>query len=113
MAKSKKQSNTVGGWAFLVGVILAVVLGALGPLTSTWTIVLVILGLIVGLLNVSASESSPFLLSGVVLIIASAFGGDVLTAVTQLGGIFNALLAIFVPATIVVAIRNAFSLARQ
>ena len=72
-----------------------------------------IIGLLVGLLNVADSETKPFLLSGTVLIIASAFGGDVLAPVRYAGPIFDALLVLFVPATIVVAIKNVFTLARN
>ncbi len=109
----KNSKNMVGGWAFLIGAILAIILGVIGSLNSTWLWILVVLGLIVGLLNVAAEESSPFLLSGAVLIIASAFGGDVLSIIPMLGDITQSLLALFVPATIVVALRNVFSLAKR
>ena len=52
-------------------------------------------------------------MSGLVLIIASAFGGDVLSAVPKAGPIFDALLVLFVPATIVVAVKNVFAIARD
>ncbi len=113
MAKSK-SSNIIGGWAFLIGVILAIVLGA-GLLQSnnTWAILLVIIGLIIGLLNIADEEASPFLISGAVLIIASSLGQQALSAIPVLDGILSALLAIFVPATIIVAVRNVFSLAKH
>lgn len=111
MASSKK--NMIGSWAFLIGVVLAVVLGALGQLNSQWTAFLVLIGLVVGLLNVAEHETTPFLMAGVVLIIASRFGGDVMSDVSFIGPIFNALLVIFVPATIVVAVKHVFTLARH
>jgi hypothetical protein len=74
---------------------------------------LVIIGLLVGLLNVTGRETTSFLMSGLVLIIASAFGGDVLSPVPYAGPIFDALLVLFVPATIVVAVKNVFSIARD
>jgi len=113
MAKSK-SSNIIGSWAFLIGVILAIVLGAgLLQSNSTWAIILVIIGLIVGLLNIADEEASPFLISGVVLIIASSLGQQALSAIPVLDGILSALLAIFVPATIIVAVRNVFGLAKH
>lgn len=103
----------IGGWAFLIGVVLAIVFGFMGSINPTMTLVLVVIGLIVGLLNIADEEAQPFLMSGVVLIIASAFGQAAVNTVIQLAGILNALLLIFVPATIVVAIRNVFMLARR
>jgi len=112
-SRGRNSSSSLGGLAFLIGIVLAVVLAALGTLTPTWTLIIVIIGLIVGALNVSESESSGFMMAGVVLIIASAFGGSAVSAVSLLSDIFDALLLIFVPATIVVAIREAYSAARR
>lgn len=112
MAKAKNM-DVIGRWAFLAGVVLAAVLGVLGPVTGTWAMVLVTIGLVVGLLNVADKETTHFLMSGAVLIIASAFGGNVMSGLPYAGSILDALLAIFVPATIIVAVRNVFILARN
>ncbi len=111
----KLDTNVLSGWAFLAGVVLAVILGLgfAGGLTAGWIYVLVIIGLIVGLVNVAGKEVNQFLLSGVVLIIASSLGQEVTQGVSYFNSILQALLAIFVPATIIVAIKNAFSLARK
>lgn len=112
MAKTKGV-DIVGKWAFLIGVILAVVLGLFDPVLGNWAIVLVVIGLIVGLLNVADKEVTPFLMSGAVLIIASALGGSIMSDVPYVGAILDALLVVFVPATVIVAIKNVFSLARN
>ncbi len=112
MAKTKGL-DVLGKWAFLVGVLLAVVLGVLGPVTGTWAMVLVAVGLVVGLLNVADKEVMPFMMSGAVLIIASALGGNLMGNVPYVGSVLDALLAIFVPATVIVAVKNVFSLARN
>jgi hypothetical protein len=57
--------------------------------------------------------TTPFLLAGVSLIIASALGKDVMSGISVLYNILNTLLAVFVPSTIVVAIKHVFSLARN
>ena len=111
MAKSKK--NFIGSWAFLIGVILALIVGFMNDINPTVATILVVLGLIIGLLNVADEESMPFLMSGAVLIIAAGLGQGALDSVPNLGGILQALLTIFVPATILVAIRNVFSLAKN
>ena len=116
MAKKGGVTSKVGGWAFLVGVILALVfglLGSLGSLTQTWVWLLVLIGIIVGFLNITEAESQKFLWSGAVLIIASAFGQSSLSAIPVFNNILDSLLAVFVPATVIVAIRNVFTLARD
>ena len=110
---AKKVENLVGRLAFLVGFVLAIVLGIFAKLDQTWTIVLVVIGLLVGLLNVTSKEAYSFMVSGAVLIISSALGLSVMNAIPFLARILVALLAIFVPATILVSIRNVFSLARN
>ncbi len=109
----QNKGNLIGSWAFLIGVLLAVILGLIGRLNETWIIVLAAIGLIVGLLNIADEEASPFLLSGLALIIASALGASVMEGVPYLNEVLMALLTVFVPATIVVAVRNVFSLARR
>lgn len=113
-----KQKGTLGSWAFLVGVILAVVFGLFASQFSStsqnymvWA--LVVIGLIVGLLNVTAKESTPFLMSGLVLLVASVFGAGVMQGISYIPSVLEALLMIFVPATIIVAIKNVFSLAKN
>lgn len=112
MAKGK-SIGALGKWAFLVGIILAVILGLLGPVSGTWAIVLVVIGLIIGLLNVAEKEVMPFLMSGAILIIASALGGSVMASIPYVGTILDAILAVFVPATVIVAIKHVFNLARN
>ncbi len=111
---SVKKGNVIGGWTFLVGVILALVVG-LGALavSPTITLILVLIGIIIGLLNITHTEVNSFLISGAVLIIASSLGSNELGNIQYLGGTLSALLAIFVPAVIVVAIKNVFLLARN
>ena len=115
MAKNK---NLIGGWAFLIGVLLALVVGVLSVFnidmnTSLIAAILMGLGIIIGLLNITAKESMPFLLSGTALILASFFGMISTSTVPVAGAILVALLEIFVPATIIVAIKNVFNLAKD
>jgi len=111
--RRKNIGNTIGSWAFLIGVILAVIFALTGVFSDVIMWVLVIIGIIVGFLNIADEESEPFLISGAVLIIASAFGRDVVGINEWFRRILDAMLLIFVPATIIVAIRNVFTLARR
>lgn len=119
MAK-KSLSNMVGPISFLVGVVLAIVLGFVGSASNLWLALLVIAGVLVGLLNVTEKESQKFLLAGVVLVIVSAMGQNALGAFSsvayigsKLYGILNALLILFVPATIIVALKSVFEIAKE
>ena len=113
--KMAKRGNKLGSWAFLIGLVIAVLLGfGLGGNFNTGMILtLFVIGIIVGLFNIADEEATPFLTSGVVLIIAASLSKDVLSTVTVLSGILDALLILFVPATVVVAVRNVFQLARH
>ena len=107
------MSNVLGAWSFIIGVILAVILGAIGEIGSTIGLVLVVLGIIVGLLNVTDKEVQPFLMAGTVLVIVTALGGSSMDAVPFVGGIFNAIMILFVPATIIVALKSVFTIAKK
>ena len=114
----KTGGNLLGAWAFIIGVILAIIFGVIpatfGGLWLPW--VLVIIGLLVGFLNIADVESQPFLIAGAILVIVAYFGGAVFTeARLGWGGLSNILgnlLMVFVPATIIVALKSVFSFAR-
>ena len=110
---AKEKGNLLGSWSFLIGVILAIILGAIGAISAVVATILVVLGLIVGLLNITASEVHQFLMAGAVLVIVAALGKDVLSVVAFVGNILDAILIMFVPATMVVALKSVFSLARR
>ncbi len=117
MAKKQKSrsGNSFGSWAFLIGVILAIVVAVLStPYIQTWMLwVLLVIGLLVGLLNITEKESGSFMMSGTVLIIASALGQGSFSPIPVLSRLLDTLLLVFVPAIIVVAVRSVFSLARN
>lgn len=110
-----KNQNVIGAWAFLIGVILAVIVGLLGKEVNSgiWVISLVVLGIIIGLLNVGGSELKEFMIAGTVLVIVSAMSKDTLMGVKYVGEIVRALVVLFVPATIVVSLKVVFALAKK
>ena len=113
MAKAN-LGDVVGGWAFLIGVVLAVIVGIFPIMSTTAAMTtLVIVGLIVGFLNVGDRETTQFLFSGLVLVLVSGTGQAMLASVPMVGDILRALLAVFVPATVIVAVKNVLSLARR
>lgn len=112
MAK-KNSGSVIGAWTFVVGVVIAVLFAFLGDLTPTLAWILVVVGLVVGFLNIADDETQPFLMSGAVLIIAAYFGSGTVEIIPVFGGMLSNLLLIFVPATIIVALKNVFGMARM
>ena len=122
----KSQENYAGAWAFLIGVVLAILIGlsttlipipALAEYSAEIYGILVVLGIVVGFLNVTGKDSQTFLLAGAVLVIVSKFGMESVTGSLIGIGIgdavsstFAALLALFVPATIIEALKTVFSI---
>lgn len=115
------MDQRVGNYSFIIGVIIAIVLGivSLGTATPILASVLVVLGLIVGFLNVTGKETKEFLLVATVLIIATSMGGasTTLSGVQYIGqylsGIFTQVLAFVVPATVVVALKDIWRIGQK
>jgi hypothetical protein len=108
----------IGSWAFIGGVLIALIVGIFGSgNTPVATSVLILLGLIVGLLNVTGRETTPFLLASVSLVIVSKFGGDVLVGIAKIGptlqGVMSAIMTFVIPATIIVALKAIYALAHD
>lgn len=123
----KSHENSVGAWAFLIGVILAIIVGLSTTLlpfqwiteyTTQIYAILVLLGVIIGFMNVTGKDTPTFLIAGMSLVIVSKFGMDSVEGSLiglEIGKIaiatFGALLVLFVPATIIVALKTVFSTA--
>ena len=123
----KSRENSVGAWAFLIGIVLAVIAGIFtkGSTNPIILIAIVATGLIVGYF-VAEKEVQIFLFASVSAVLASFAGiqglatNVALTGITVSGiaigktmiSILSALLFLFVPATILVALKTVFSIAK-
>ena len=117
------MEKKIGNYSFIVGVIIAVVLGLAAPMlgeATPWLVsLLIILGLIVGFLNVSGKETKEFLLVAVALVIVAFAGsasgtlGGVLYIGQYIQGMFDAIMAFVVPATVVVGLKDIWALAQS
>jgi|SRR3989339_107585 len=107
----------VGSWAFIIGVIIALIVGVFSKTSTVTTTVLIVLGLIVGFLNVTGRETTPFLLATVSLVLVAYYGGDTLKDVAVVGpflaGTLGALMTFVIPATIIVALKAIYALAHD
>ncbi len=122
----RARENLVGAWAFLIGVVLATVGGiilsfgySVNPIILA---LLAFLGLVAGFaVSVDDNVGTKFLLVAVSLVIVSFAGQQGIASVSfgaiQIGQIVSAtlagLLALLVPATMVVAIKTLFNLAQR
>lgn len=117
------MDKKIGNYAFIIGVIIAVVLGlfesmvgAAGPYLVS---LLVLMGLVVGFMNVSDKGSKDFLLVAVALVVVTSMGiasgslGTISYVGTYLAGILKQVMAFIVPATIVVALRQMWNMAEK
>lgn len=105
----------IGHYGFLVAVLLAVLAGLIPALQVEWvTWALIILGLVVGFLNISAKETTEFLVATIALMLVGSAGLDVIpTAGRIISKILLNIMAIVIPAALVVSLKAIYSLAEE
>lgn len=111
MAKVRK--NILGAWAFLIGVVIALLAGIFTSVSTwQWTPwVLVIAGIVIGLFNVTSGELKEFMIAGAILVVVSALGSTTLSIIGVIGNVADYLVMLFVPATIIVSLKAVFAAA--
>ena len=102
----------VGKFSFIVGLVIAVT-GGFGFEQAWFGWTLAVLGLIVGLLNISDKEHQTFLLASIALIVAANAVG----AIPFIGEVVTRIIANLVlflgGAVLVVAVKSLFAVARD
>lgn len=101
------DKTLIGHWAFIIGMILAVLAGFIG--IPHLAVILAVLGLIVGFLNVGEKESIPFLISVIALMIIGLAG---LQLGERVAVIMQSFLAFVSAAALVVAIKQILIVAK-
>ena len=102
----------VGKWAFIIGLVVAVLAGILfQPGWAIW--VLAILGVIVGLLNVTAEETRGFLLASIALTLSATALNTLPIVGTTLSYVLPFVVAFVAGGMIVVALKELFQTARR
>jgi hypothetical protein len=107
----------VGGYAFLVGVLIAIL--AVFVSVPEVPLALAVLGLLVGLLNIADKETEKFLIASIALLASYASLSPL--AVTPVLGIYVAMIlpvfgniAVFVaPAALIVALKTIYTLGQK
>ena len=114
------MANKTGHYAFLAGVLLAIIVGLFPDLSKQYSsivvMVLVLLGLIVGFLNITAKETTEFLVASIALMGGGA-ALESITVIPVVGDVLYSILlhvAVFVaPAALVVALKAIKNLAES
>ncbi len=109
----------IGGWAFILGVLIAVVAGlASGALDAASaglvTLALVILGLVVGFLNISEKEMNDFLIAAIAVVLIGTAKLNVIPVIGEflLQMVLN-VSAFVAPAALVVALKAVYNQASK
>ncbi len=120
------MEQKIGHYSFIVGVVLALVLGLAGQYlgaAQAWLIsLLVVLGLVVGFINVTGKETKEFLTVVTILAVVLYVSGGtasissvkfgVVDLGTYLAGVLTYAMAFIVPAVIVVALKQIYQLGK-
>jgi|SRR3989338_1959485 len=111
------MDKKIGHYSFIVGVIIAIVSGLFPQMIASTSMILLVLGLIVGFMNVSGKESGGFLIAAIALLVAGGVADFLVIQWQGLGVIIESILGnitrFVAPAAVVVAIRTVFALAEE
>jgi hypothetical protein len=117
--------KNAGEYAYLLGLVVAVLAGiavaaqAIGSVAGWVSLLLVILGVVVGLMNISEKESNAFLVASIALVAVGSFHVfDALNAVSgTLATLLNQIvlnIAVFAaPAAIITAVKSVHVMASK
>ena len=117
MAKKGGSSmESIGAWSFIIGALIALVLAVIpSTMGQPWVIgLLLVLGVIVGLLNISDREVIAFLVASVAFLVSAPFLSGALlgfSALSWLPNILNHVALFVVPAAVIVSIKAILALA--
>jgi len=116
-AKKKKISDMkrFGHYAFIIGIVIAIIVGLIPQIRGVEAAtILIILGIIVGFLNITAKETMEFLVAALVLLFASNAAAYVLSALhATLAAMWMNVVTFITPAAIIVALKTVVMLAER
>ncbi|MBI5177121.1 hypothetical protein HY995_03480 [Candidatus Micrarchaeota archaeon] len=128
MARNKSMSGMVGkgsfwpvigAWAFLIGLVVAVLAGVFAPGSAMVGLVLGVIGVVIGLVNVTEGEAVTFLVAAIAFVVSSSSLVAVITSLTPgvtgawLAGILSYVNVVVAPAAAVVAIKAIYGVSRS
>ncbi len=105
----------IGHWSFLIGIVLAILAGLMGTLyQETIAMTLIVLGVIIGVLNISEKEVTDFLVASIALLLTGAAGLEELPAIGILiGPIVTNIATLVAPAVVIVSLKAIYELGKK
>ncbi len=116
MAEKKGIMSKVGVWAYIAGLVIAILVALFSSgLGKTTVAILGILGIVVGLLNISDEEVQLFLLGSVAFVIAASSMGAVFGALglPMLETLAQGITVFTAPGALVVAFKALYNVAKD
>lgn len=133
LCDQKMEMEQIARWAFLLFVVIAIIMGlAVGymawdgqnvyDIDGYVTLIMLILGIIIGLTSITAKEVTPFLIATIALVVAGTYtdvwGG--LQAVDALEILYwfaryilRYIVAFAAPAAVIISIRSVLEMAKE
>ncbi len=104
--------QNMGKWAFIVGFVICVVAGLL--IAEPWMFwVLAVLGLVVGFMNVTASETKGFLLAAIGLMFSATSVVNIPMIGIAVTAVLYNIVTFISAAVLVVALKSLFEIAKD
>ncbi len=110
------ELHRIAHYTFFVGLLIAIVAGLFREIVGPEVLVttLVILGLVVGLFNLTAKETMPFLVAAIALMLAGIVNLSLIPSVgLYLRSILSNIVVFVVPGAIIVGLKTIWKLASQ
>lgn len=102
-------TKKIGSWAFVIGLLVAVIAGLRGTGgTTTW--ILAVLGLIVGMINVGHGESKLFLIAAIAFMVSANSLALIFGLLEQT---LDNIIVFVAPGAAVVALRALYDIAKE
>jgi len=94
------MAEVIGRWAFIIGLIIAVIAGLIADFVSGYTtailLILFILGLVVGFMNISEKDHLKFLVASIALLVLGVGSINALSILAIVSTWLNAILGNFI-----------------
>ncbi len=114
LKKEKMEIHRVAHYAFFIGLLIAIVAGFFRSVVAPEVLVttLVILGFLVGLFNLTAKETTPFLVASIALMLAGIVNLGLIPGVgIYLRSILSNIVVFVVPGAIILGMKAIWKLA--
>tara|TARA_Y100000310_G_C20684849_1_gene818318 strand:- start:1663 stop:2007 length:345 start_codon:yes stop_codon:yes gene_type:complete len=105
------ELDVIGKWAFLIGLVIAILAALVTNVLSASTILLIlfVLGLLVGLLNIDKKNITEFLVATIALLMVGSLGalsvGALVTPIAYLESMLGNFAAFVAAAALVVSLK--------